>query len=535
MIQLFDDQAATVGLLRASIRSGHKASLLVSPTGSGKTVMFSFLTKRLDAAGLRVVLLDHRDELTEQISASLNRFGVRHGIIAAGGAYYDPRLRVHVGSVFTIARRLETMAVPDYVIVDEAHHAILGSTWGKILAYWRERNPNLIVIGVTATPERLSGEGLGQIFTDMVIGPATAALIKMGRLCPYKLYLPAHGGMADLSGLHSRGGDYVRSEAAGKLDKPTITGSAVAQYRKHCNGAPAIAFCASIEHAEHVAETFRSEGFRAASIDGRMDKSLRRERVRDFGNGQLNVLTSCDLVSEGFDVPGIVGAILLRPTQSLALYLQQVGRALRVAPGKERAIILDHVGNSMMPLPGGGYTLNHGFPDDEREWSLEGRERKSKKEIDPDDVATKQCPQCKTWNRGLAKQCREPECGHIFAVKARVVREVEGELAEVDPDLIRQQQRIAQGQAKTIDAMVSQLGYNERRAAHILQARAEKEALQQRALHLTDDVRRACGARRMSPSLIRALKPKQLRELIVEMESMLWDEALLWDAQQVFV
>ena len=509
MIALHGFQTAAVERLRTSIRSGHRSPLLVSPTGSGKTIMFSYLTGRLAAAGKRTVLLDHREELTEQISAALGRFDITRGIITAGAGYYDPRTLTHVGSVFTIARRLERFAVPDYLIVDEAHHCIAGSTWGKVIAHWRERNPALITIGVTATPERLSGEGLGQVFDDMVLGPTTAELIAAGFLSPYKLFAPPPREQVDLSGLHSRGGDYVRSEAAGKIDKPTITGSAVAHYRKHCNGAPAVAFCASIEHAEHVAETFRSEGFRATSIDGKLDKAERRARVRDFGSGQLNVLTSCDLISEGFDVPGIVGAILLRPTQSLALYLQQVGRALRTAPGKTHAVLLDHVGN----------TASHGLPDDDRDWTLEGRERKAKKDRDPDDLPVKQCKHCYAINKALAQRCRE--CGEAFIVKARVVAEVEGDLREVDPDELRRQVRQMQGKASTVDDMVRNLGFSEARAQHVLQARAEKDAMRETVLRLSAELWQRNGTPRLTVGTVRPLKPKQLRELIDEMQRQL--------------
>ena len=353
-------QSDWIGGLRGAFRAGHHSPLGVLSTGGGKTVCFSYLTSRLTQNRQRVVILAHREELLDQISRTLTAFDVRHGVIGAG-SLYDRRLTAHVASVFTLARRLDRVAVPDYVICDEAHHATGASTWGKVIAYWRDRNPRLRVIGVTATPERLSGEGLGETFDTMVLGPTTRELIDLGALADYKLFAPRQA--VDLSGVHMRGGDYAKGELAAAMDKPAIVGSAVGEYRAKMDGLPAVAFCVSVEHAEHVAEQFRSNGYRAVSIDGKMDRVRRREIVRDFGRGAINVLASCDLISEGFDVPGIVGAILLRPTWSLALYLQQVGRALRTAPGKDRAIILDHVGNH----------LRHGLPDDPRDWSLLGR------------------------------------------------------------------------------------------------------------------------------------------------------------------
>jgi superfamily II DNA or RNA helicase len=482
--------------------------------------MFSYLTSRLIAQGRRVMLLAHRDELLEQISKTLAEFEVMHGVIAGGSDYFDPRLLAHVAGVFTVVRRLARLPVPDYVIVDEAHHCIADSTWGKVIAFWRAANPKLIVIGVTATPERLDGSGLGSMFDDMVLGPTTAELIERGRLSAYKLFAPPPREQVDLTGLHTRGGDFRRDEAAGAMDKPTITGNAVAHYRKHCNGAPAVAFCTSIEHAAHVAEAFQAQGFRAASIDGKLHKDERKRRVQDFGRGQLNVLVSCDLISEGFDVPGIVGALLLRPTQSLSLYLQQVGRALRTAPGKSHAVILDHVGN----------TDTHGLPDDEREWSLEGCKRKGKATRDPDDLPVKQCKHCYAINRALAQRCSE--CGQAFVVKARTVAEVEGELQEVDMEAMRQEQRRQQGQAKTVESMVHGLGYSAGRAQHILQAREEKHRLRNQALTLTADLQRATGEQRVSIGVIGSLKPKDLCMLIDAMLDKLWDAALAMNAER---
>jgi DNA repair protein RadD len=409
------------------------------PTGGGKTVCFSYLTERLLTANLRVALLAHREELLEQISGTLTQFNARHGVLGAG-ASYDRQLRAHVASVFTLARRLDRVEVPDYVIVDEAHHAIAGSTWGKVIAAWRAANPRLRIIGVTATPERLSGEGLGETFDTMVQGPTTAELIELGRLSPYRMFAPAQP--VDLSGIGKRGGDFIRAASEAAIDKPKITGDAVAHYRKLCDGAPAVAFCVSVAHAEHVAEQFRAQGYRSTSIDGKMDKVMRRSLVQDFRRGAINVLTSCDLISEGFDLPGIVGAILLRPTHSLALYLQQVGRALRVAPGKDAALLLDHVGNS----------ARHGMPDDPRAWSLLGRDESARK-TKAGEAACRQCPQCFATSPAAAAKCRE--CGNVFPVQAREVEQVDGELAEIEVARMKREANRELGMSKTVEALVA--------------------------------------------------------------------------------
>lgn len=510
-------QTQAVDRLRAAVRAGYRSPLLVSPTGSGKTRMFSWLTRKLQLAGKRVALLAHRDELTSQISSALRDAGALHGMIVAGGSYYDPRVTAHVASVFTLKGRLATVQVPDYVVIDEGHHATAGSTWGKVISHWREANPALVVIGVTATPERLDGAGLGEVYDCLVMGPTVAELVDDGYLSPYTLFSPPGG--VDMSGVKRVGGDYNKREANERVDKPRITGSAVQHYRQHLNGAPAVAFCASIEHAMHVAESFQAQGYRAASIDGKMDRDTRRAVLRDFAGGRLNVLTSCDLISEGFDVPGIVGAILLRPTQSLSLYLQQVGRALRpvyadghdlstregrlqamAAGAKSRAIIIDHVGNSGR-IEDGEFIVKHGLPCDERAWSLDGAKSRKAKAADPDAMPVKQCKACYAINKAQASVCRE--CGATFVVKARTVREVEGELQQVDMDALRRESRIAQGRAGDIEALKA-LGHSEARARHILQARAEKDALRAEALRLTG----------LPESVLRPLKPKQLRELI---------------------
>jgi len=363
---------------------------------------------------MRTVILAHRKELLDQISNTLQDFSVAHNQITSGGRYNSLH-KTHVASVFSAVRRLQYIKCPDYVIIDEAHHAIPGSTWNKTLDHWRMAKPNLKIIGVTATPERLSGEGLDDTFDRMILGPTVAELIEQGYLSPYRMFAPPR--QVDMTGVHRRGGDYVRSEAAEKIDKPTITGDAIAHYQKHLNGAPCVAFCISVEHAYHVAEQFKAQGWKAAGIDGKLSAKDRKERVDDFAAGRLNILTSCDLVSEGYDVPGMMGCINLRPTESLSLCLQQWGRTLRRKSGKT-AIILDHVGNS----------ARHGLPDMDREWSLQGAGKK-KRERDPDDIGIKQCKYCGAVNASTEKNCRE--CGKEFEVKARTINQVEGNLEEI--------------------------------------------------------------------------------------------------------
>lgn len=467
MITLRPYQDQCIAGLRGAFAAGYHSPLLVSPTGSGKTVMFSYLTGRLLAAGKRVALLCHREELVDQISRTLSEFDVRHGLITAG-SLYDRRLMAHVASVFTLARRMDRVAVPDYVICDEAHHCIGASTWGKVVAEWRRVNPALRLIGVTATPERLSGEGLGEVFDEMVMGPTTRELIDQGALCEYKLFAPQS--QIDLSGVHMQAGDFNRKELGAVMDKPAIVGSTIGEYQRLINGAPSVAFCVSVEHAEHVAENFRASGFRAMSIDGKMDKGLRRQVVQDFARGQINVMTSCSLIDEGYDCPGIVGVIDLCPTWSLARYLQRRGRGFRPFKGKDYAVFLDQVNNCG----------RHGLPDDPRNWSLLGREeRKGKKKQAEDAVACRQCEKCYAVSPAAASKCRE--CGVPFPVKSRQIEEVAGRLSEVEVAKMRRESAKVQAAAKTIEDLI-QVGIARGMrnphgwAAHVHAARQAKEA-----------------------------------------------------------
>lgn len=419
---------------RASLRSGKRAPLLVSPCGSGKTVMFSYFAQRVTGNGKRTIILAHRDELIDQISHTLNQFNVAHSFIAAG-RYYDRKHKVHVASVFSAVRRLHLISPPDVVIADEAHHCSAGSSWSKVFKAF----PKAWRIGVTASPVRLSGEPLGDNFDDMIIGPSTAELIELGALCKYRIFAPAG---INTSEIRTRMGDFSKPELAEASDKPTITGDAIRHYAKHAHGKRAIVFCVSIEHAKHVADQFRASGYRATSIDGKLSREIRRNIVSEFRNGGINVLTSCDIISEGFDLPAIEVAIMLRPTQSLALWIQQSGRALRVFPGKSEALILDHAGN----------TMRHGMPDEEREWSLGGRDSKKNSKADSSD-SVRVCPVCfaAQWSKKLV--CGN--CGHVFVVESREVEEVEGELEEIDIESMRKNRKLEEGKARTFEDFVA--------------------------------------------------------------------------------
>lgn len=463
MIQLRPYQADLIHGARDNFRRGVRSQLLVLPTGGGKTVCFSYMTAQAVSKGLRVWVLAHRQELLFQISGALGKFFVPHAFICAGLGG-DARQPVQVASVATLAKRLHRYQPPDLIIIDEAHHAIRRSMYGQIIDACEDAK----LIGVTATPIRMSGKGLGELFEAMVQGPQTADLIEAGALSPYRLFAPP---AIDVTGVTVARGDFVRAELEAAVDKPHITGDAVSHYKKLTPGKRAVAFCVSIEHARHVAAQFAHSGIPAQSLDGTMDKAHRGAVIDDFKAGRVLVLTSCDLISEGFDLPAIETAILLRPTQSLALYLQQVGRALRTYEGKTEAIILDHAGN----------VRRHGLPDDPREWSLEGRGKKQKS--GNSEPPLKDCPQCFAKVSTLATHCR---CGFEFPPpKGRELEQVDGELQEMTRQeaqrVLQLEKKREQGRAKTENELINigrmrGMKRPELWARHVMRARAAKQA-----------------------------------------------------------
>jgi len=449
-LQLRPYQQQAIADLRGAFRDGAHAPLLVAPTGAGKTVIIAAVLQGIAVRGRSAIVLVHRRELIAQTSAKLTLADVPHGIIAAGVS--GANASIQVASVQTLARRLDRItAQPDLIVIDEAHHATAG-TWGKALSHW----PDALRLGVTATPVRQDGRGLGMVFDRLVLGPSTAELTSGGFLCPARIYAPPP--VADLSGLHRRAGDYAIDEAAERMDRPTVTGDAIAHYQRLAAGQRAIAFCCSVKHAEHVCAAFNHAGIEAATLLGCTDPLRRDATVARFAAGELQVLVTVDVVSEGFDIPAAGCAILLRPTQSLGLYLQQVGRVLRPAVDKKLAIILDHVGN----------VHRHGWPDDHREWSLDDRLKRAGA-AGPPAPSVRTCEVCFAAFKP-APIC--PCCGTAAKVSAREIQQRDGELQELE----RTHQRRQVGKARSLAellAVAKQRGYAPGWAYRIHQARGK--------------------------------------------------------------
>ncbi len=460
MIQLRSYQSRDVDAIRAAFRSGLKSIAYVAPTGSGKTRILTYIAFGAIAKSNRITILVHRQELVRQTAAALTDMGVAYGLITARGEA-APNCPVQLAMVQTLARRLDFSPSPDLLIIDEFHHGV-SESYLQVM----QRYPSAKILGLTATPQRLDGKGLASICQQLVIGPTVQELIDQGFLSRPIYYAPPTD--LDMNCVKRTAGDFNKKETAERVDRPKITGSAVEHYSKICPGAPAVAFCASVKHAENVRDQFIAAGYRAASIDGSLSDEDRVDRVASLADGRINILTSVDVISEGFDLPSVTAGIMLRPTESLALHLQQIGRVLRPAPGKTAAIILDHVGNCM----------RHGLAEEPREWSLASRERKKKSASNDPTLVT--CPDCFVVHPPAPK-C--PKCNHVYPPRHRLIGEVDGQLAVLTAQAIladRQKaiERSRVGMAKTkdqLEAIAKERGYKPAWVAMMMRVRTRKK------------------------------------------------------------
>lgn len=429
---LRDYQQEMIDKCRESLRS-HRSTLLVAPTGAGKTALTVAMMATAASRGKTSVFMVHRDTLLMQTSRALWGQKLEHGLIASGRAMSV--LPVQVASVQTLVRRLAKVKAPDLIVVDEAHRAA-ADTYTKILAAY----PSAKVVGLTATPQRTDGKGLSGVFDDIVQGPSIAWMIEQGWLCKYRIFAPENA--ADMSHVKVRGGDYAADELERVMDKPTITGDAVATYKKHANGARCVVLCATLNHARHVAEAYNANGVPAEYMDGSTPSHEREAMLQRLASGQTKVLTSVELLIEGVDVPAVEAVQWLRPTASLIIWMQGNGRGLRPAEGKSHLIILDQVGNWQ----------RHGLPDDDRQWSLEGETKRDRKKRE-DEVKAKQCAKCYAVFSPGPSHC--PGCGESLTVDGRKIEIVEGTIAEVDILAMRREQKREQGAARTLNDLVA--------------------------------------------------------------------------------
>ena len=468
-VTLRDYQQQCVDEIRGAYKRGRRSVLLALPTGGGKTICFSFVVENAVAKGRRVAILVHRQELVDQTGDNLERLGVEFGVIAPGQPE-EPDLPVQVCSVQSLVRRLDRWRDAfDLIVIDEAHHCVAGS-WRKVL----DAYPNAHRLGVTATPERLDGKGLADHFDHMVTGPGTWDLMQRGHLAEARIFCPPTG--TDFKKLRVLGGDFRKDDAAEMMTRATLMGDVVDHYKRLVHPQTAIAFCVTVAHAEAVAEAFTAAGVRAAVIDGTLDRYTRRSMIRGLETGDVEVLCSCEVISEGTDVPSVGGALLLRPTNSLGLYLQQVGRCLRKAPGKAHAVVLDHAGN----------VARHGLPQDVHFWSLEGAKVRMAEQQKQRAPIVRVCGECFAAVPGEHHSC--PFCGAEIVKPKPKPETAEGQLREirVEDALVRirekeekKRRRSEVGKARTLpelQAIARERGYSPGWAYHIHNSRKGRGA-----------------------------------------------------------
>ena len=413
MLELRDYQQKMIDLVIQSLKQGKRKIMIVLPTGGGKTAIASELVRRSFLKNKSSIFMCHRQELLDQTYDTYGKNGIIPAFIK-GGRHADYNNPMQIASVNTLIRRLDKYKVPDIMFVDECHHS-KASQWNKILS-WAEKS---VIVGLTATPCRLDGKPLNDMYDVMLQTVTTKDLIKSGHLVPYLYYAPS---VIDTRELVSSNGDYTKKSLEEASFNSKIIGDNIAQYKKIALGKRNVVFAISRKHGMDICQRYNDAGIKAEFLDGETPDRERKNTLNRFRNGETTVLVNVDLFGEGFDLPAIEVVSLLRPTQSTALYLQQVGRALRPCKemGKTQAIILDHVNNYR----------THGMPDEDREWSLT-KEFRAKRNTEKSEVKIKRCPMC-FFAHSPSLTC--PNCGYKYSADGKMIQEVAGELALIGSD-----------------------------------------------------------------------------------------------------
>ena len=416
-----------------AIRSGARHVLICLPTGGGKTAISSEIVRRCFEKGNRSIFCVHRQELMAQTFQTYVKNGLSPALIKAGAREHAEN-PCQIAMITTLVNRLERYPKEDVLIMDEAHHQA-SNTWAKVADFYK----NAVIIGLSATPCRLDGKPLNKFFDVMVEETTTKQLIKDGYLVPYQYFAPSE---IDESGLVlGSNGEYTRESVEAVIKTSAVIGNNIKTYKELCYGKRNVVFAVNRKHAEAVCAEYNKAGIPAEMLDGTCSDRERKETLARFGKNETKVLVNVDLFGEGFDLPAIEVVSLLRPTHSTALYLQQVGRALRTCPeiGKTQAIILDHVNNYK----------RHGFPDDERQWSLDGKIRTTKSEESL--VRIKRCPVC-FFAHPPALVC--PNCGYEYQSDGRTIEEINGKLVMIGSSEYKEERKIEVIKAKSLTELV---------------------------------------------------------------------------------
>lgn len=381
-------QYEAVNQARMAISEGYKDILIVAPTGAGNTVIGSHLMNLARKKYKRSLFAAHRREIIHQTSDKLDKFDCPHGVILSGEARAPMEL-TQVCSIQTFNSRhiMGTHGKPgaDILIYDEAHRS-LAPTYQMM----RSLYPNAILIGLTATPCRGDGRGLGGMYKKMIEVISIEDLIAKGFLVEPHIFAPV---VPDLSQVHIKRGDYDKVELEDAMNQQTLVGNILKDWQQRASDRKTVIFASGVKHSRHICEVFKNAGVEIAHIDGKTDKTERDAILNDLETGTLQVVTNSDVLLEGWDCPPVSCAALARPTRSYGLYLQMAGRTLRPFYGKEDALLIDHA----------GAVYRHGFPQDAGQWSL-----------DPDrkiqDIRAESA--AKTENTKSDITCRE--CWHVY-------------------------------------------------------------------------------------------------------------------------
>lgn len=361
-MKLYPHQQKLINKTREAFSQGYKAPCVVSPCGSGKSVMISEIIKLMTDNKKQVLFLVHRQELKDQIANTLKKFNVN-------------MLFVNLGMVQTIVKKLDRIKKPELIITDEAHHS-LANSYKKIYDYFYD----VLRLNFTATPVRLNGDGLEDVNDILIAGESVKWLIDNHFLSPYKYYAPK---IINTDLLKVRRGEYTNQSINEIYTDKKIYGDVVGHYKKLANNEQAICYCYSIEQSIEVASLFSAQNIKSAHIDGTTPKFERQQIIKKFRDEEIKILCNVDLIGEGFDVPDCSTVIMLRPTQSLSLYIQQSMRGMRYKEDKLSKII-DHVGN----------IERFGFPDSERDWSLTKKEKATKRKKEENTIKITTCTNC---------------------------------------------------------------------------------------------------------------------------------------------
>lgn len=427
-----------------SWQNGNMNVLYVLPTGGGKTVVLMSIIKHYEQ---HQVIIAHRQELISQISLVLASNGIKHNLIASdkiikqlsiiqiakfNKVFIDPLAITVVASIDTLLRRLNKFEYQQWAkkiklwIIDECHHVVKDNKWGKVLQSFH----NAIGLGVTATPLRTDGKGLGinnhGLFHDMIVGPSMNDLMEMKFLSKYRIFCPPSD--LDLSNVKlTNSGDFVKPQLSQAVEKSTIIGDAVSHYLKYANGMKGLTFCTSIKSAVDMTDRYNQAGISAMLVTAKTPIEDRINASKFLESGDLLQLVNVDIFGEGYDLPTVSCISFLRPTASLNLYMQQFGRSLRIAAGKKNAIIFDHVGN----------VQRHGLPDVPRIWNLEPKPKKTRLIDIGQETLITICQNIGCFAPYDSKLSKCPYCNNIKTINPKMsIKEIQGDLTELHPDTI---------------------------------------------------------------------------------------------------